>query len=248
MRLYVLLILISIVCIGLYMMYEAQWSRVQIEIGPGARARDEGPPIVLPDGRCHAVVASGSEVVTLEILRPAGAPTPVVFVVGAAGSRSASGAARARELHDHSFTVVRVLDAALPAEARAPALADAIEYVRRIKNVAAEYIGVVAFEDSAPMALVAASLARHLRALALHNLSMPNGMQRRHARDLPRTLLLIDETEAAAVAARFTLEMWFRDFDIPYSIEMLADDGVPSETRAWSRMVGFLREYLPPVD
>ena len=246
MRLFVfLLLLLAIVGTGLYLMYGSQGREIRIVVGPGARPAAEGPPVELPVGRSRAVIRSGERTVLLEFDRPPDDAAPVVLLLRGDEDQTADRSRweqRANQLRARGYVTVLVQDHGVPQDERTGLTLAAIEFIREIANVGHERLAMVGFEEAAPLGLVAAALAGDVVALALHNVCLPNGMERSHAAGLPRVLLALDESNAAAVATRQTLEVWLRGFEKPYRVRP-----VERETAAWEHTLTFLDECLADV-
>jgi len=252
MRLYgwLLLILAAVAGVGLLLMYGQpdRWRDLRIRVGSGAEAA-EPREIVLPPGRTRVLLDVAGEVVPLEIVCPAsggaGAPPPVLFVLGPSGRGPAFFRELAPGILDAGFAAARLDARAVAEDVRSDALLAAIGWLERARNVEHRRIGILAASDAAPLALVVASLAGVTRVLTVEGAIMPAGFDADLARALPPTLLVVRESDAAAVATRHILESWLRDYGIPYDVylqrEGEADDG-------WERMLAFQRQYLPAGD
>jgi hypothetical protein len=243
-----------VVVVGLVLMYGRvdEWHRVRILFGEEARrAAEEAAefPVVLPIGRSGAVIETAAGPVALEIFVPPVERPPVVLLLrGPTETRILPFDVFRGELLRHGVAVAYVRDGGIPSELRGSVTVSVLEWLAETSTLDANRIGLLAFSEAAPVALVAATQAR-VRVLTVRDPMMPAGFHSQLARHLPRTLILFDPDRPASVATRQSLETWLRQYAIPYDVRPLpVGPGAKGEgeaiAEAWQQMARFHLDYL----
>ncbi len=242
---FLIVALLIVIGAGLALMYGRldEWDRIQIEIG-AAPVEVAAAPIRLPRGRSRAVLASSGVTFVVELDRSATPRSPVVFLLGGSDPVAVARLESFAATVPREFTTVRIRAGAATDEQWSWILLDSFDFVKRVANVDGDRVGIIAFAPAGPLAIVAAALRPEVRVLAVHDPIMPNGLTDDLAGGLPRTLLVIDESESASVATRHTLESMLRKSGIPYDVRLQTDPETAVDD-AWSRMSAFVTEYLP---
>lgn len=206
--------------------------------------------VTLAAGRTRAVIRIAGCDVRVDVARPGGgARRAAVLVIDDDLPRERGpDEAKVRDLVEAGFVVMVAPWGTLPVESRGVVFADLVDRLRRIRGVDPDRVGVVGIRGGAPLALAVATVRPHLRALALCGATMPRGFESSMASNLPRTLFVLGEEDAAAVATLNLLEAMLRERHHPYLVRTQEGVGAnpSSEAReqAWSWIVAFLREFL----